>query len=154
MLIMAKSETSMNLKVTKFFIYKAILPIAPFWRLVNRNVVACIHRQRTWSPSCHSFHVQKAFALPCFWLTVEGAKFSELQNQSARYAFVIMYVSYPLMGCWAFGSSSSLGIAGASYALRSLVRRFSRAEYSACEVSDIYRNRKIFRWDLLVIQEF
>ena len=31
---------------------------------------------------------------------------------------------------------------------------FSRAEYSACEVSYIYRNRKIFRWDLLVIQNF
>ena len=66
MLIMAKRETSINLKVNKFFIHKSFLPIAPFWRLVNRNVVVCIHRQRTWSPSCHSFHVQKAFALPCF----------------------------------------------------------------------------------------
>ena len=30
-LIMAKSETSMNLNVTKFFIYKSFSPIAPFW---------------------------------------------------------------------------------------------------------------------------
>ena len=31
---------------------------------------------------------------------------------------------------------------------------FQQGRYSACEVSYIYRNRKIFRWDLLVIQNF
>ena len=103
-----------------------------------------IQKQRTWSQSCHSFHILKAFALPgkskratlkaprmcihilyakgltfggaqmhqlptmavilythetfslpCFWLTIEVAKFSECQNQSARYAFIICMCQFP-----------------------------------------------------------
>ena len=48
MLIMAKRETSMSLNVTKFFIYKSFLPMAPFRRLVIGNVVvfAYIYKER------------------------------------------------------------------------------------------------------------
>ena len=41
------------------------------------------------------WYTHETSSLLCFWLTVEVAKFSECQNQSARYAFLFMYVSSP-----------------------------------------------------------
>ena len=41
------------------------------------------------------WYTHETSPLLCFWLTVEVAKFSECQNQSARYAFLFMYVSCP-----------------------------------------------------------
>ena len=86
----------------------------------------------------------EAFPLLCFWLTVEVAKFSNRQNQSARYAFVIMYVSarfYPL-GSWAKGSSSSSGFAFLLLARHSS-NKFGSALASFCRFARLRLDAKV-----------